>query len=99
MVSIDSDRYGKVINTKGANPKEVEYQLKRWYRQNLGVVRARKNRYMGGWQDSKGRIHIDVSENMSNKRKAVAAGKKRNQMAIFDLQTFEDIPTGGTGKK
>ena len=54
---------------------------------------------MGGWSDS-GKLHLDVSRNFPSSRReqAIAAGRRQNQIAVFDLDTFTEIPTGGSGE-
>lgn len=53
---------------------------------------------LGGWiDDATGETFLDVSITVSDKAKAIKIGRKFNQRAIFDLETFEEINTGGTG--
>lgn len=54
--------------------------------------------HMGAWQDrATGKVHLDVSHNISRQRDAVSAGRTRNQIAIWDVKRKREIRTGGTG--
>jgi hypothetical protein len=55
-----------------------------------------KQAYLGGWVHD-GKLWLEPSDNFDNKYAAVAAGKARNQISIFDLQTYDEIQTGGHG--
>lgn len=52
---------------------------------------------LGIWNNS-GKYYLDVSLTIPDKEKAIELGKKHNQISIFDLQNFQEIPTGGTGE-
>ena len=45
-------------------------------------------------------LHFDISQRFDPKDRetAIRAGNDRNQISIFDLGKFEEIPTGGTGR-
>jgi len=54
---------------------------------------------IGSWYNSNdGKSYLDVNVVLQDKQKAIALGKKYNQIAIFDLATFEETNTGGNGK-
>lgn len=54
--------------------------------------------HLGGWLDTDaGKYVLDPVEVIDDRDAAIAAGRERNQKAIFDLNTFEEIDTGGTG--
>lgn len=52
---------------------------------------------LGLWVNE-GKIYIDVSEVLHDCKQAVKLAQDNNQIAIFDLQHFVEISTGGTGK-
>ena len=53
---------------------------------------------LGTWyNEADGNTYIDINVVMADKEKAVALGKKYNQISIFNLETFEETPTGGDG--
>ena len=55
----------------------------------------------GTWYDkSSGKTFLDISLRVPKKLKDVAVkyAQKYDQKAIFDLETFEELDTGGTGK-
>lgn len=77
---------------------QVEAQVRAFVEQQRAFVTSKSDRYIGGWVDA-GKLHLDVSQNFPSSRReaALRAGRERNQIAVFDLDTFTDIPTGGTG--
>lgn len=53
---------------------------------------------VGGWLDTENNeICLDIVDVLSDRRKAVELGRKRNQQAVFDLDALEEIDTGGSG--
>lgn len=66
-------------------------------RKNADVLRQ-PGAHIGGWQDSAtSKVHLDVAHNIPRQRDAIAAGKTRNQIAIWDVKRKREIRTGGTG--
>jgi hypothetical protein len=63
---------------------------------NGDLLKAGGKFYIGGWADG-GKLYLDVSERMSSRAAAVAAGQDRNQISIWDNARKQEIPTGGTG--
>lgn len=55
--------------------------------------------HLGGWFDKDtGRIEIEPSQRVLDRSTAESLGKRRHQKAIFDLNEFEEVSTGGTGR-
>lgn len=54
---------------------------------------------IGGWYSPERNVYmVELTEILTTDRiRAVEIGRSRNQEAIFDLATGEEIPTGGTG--
>jgi len=53
---------------------------------------------VGIWFDKKsGVTYLDVVVTIDDYDTAFALGKRYNQKAIFNLKTFQEVPTGGTG--
>lgn len=53
---------------------------------------------LGTWFNKEtGKTTLDVSSVLP-KKEAVALGQEYNQISVFDLETFEEIPIGGTGE-
>jgi protein-tyrosine phosphatase len=52
---------------------------------------------LGIWNNG-GKYYLDISLTISDREKAIELGKKHNQISIFDLKNFQEIPTGGTGE-
>ncbi len=79
-----------------ADSKKVDRYLKR-----KRAMLSQPNTYLGGWLNkAEKKVYIDIVEVFppGQKEAAIQAGRDRNQLAVFDLGSFEEIPTGGTGK-
>lgn len=58
------------------------------------------DKYLGLWWDTKNKeVVFDVVDNIADRAEAVAAGKDRNQQAIWDVENGEEISTGGSGDR
>jgi hypothetical protein len=56
--------------------------------------------HIGGWHDKEhGKVVFDPVEVFppSEREAAISAGRERDQVAIYDLDSKKEIPTGGTG--
>jgi len=54
---------------------------------------------VGTWYNSEnGLTYLDLSATLPDREEAIELGRQYNQIAIFDLSTFEEIETGGTGE-
>lgn len=51
------------------------------------------NVVLGGWVDGEGVAHIEPSELVKSKRKAITLGKERNQQAVWDFNNMSEIRT------
>ena len=72
--------------------------LRSYIKNNIDLL-LQKGHALGGWFDTTtGEIFLDVSAVIPDLNKAISLGKKFNQKSIFNLDTFEEISTGGTGK-
>ena len=45
---------------------------------------------LGTWVNE-GIVYLDLSENIASRDKALELGRERNQLAIFNLETFEEV--------
>ena len=45
---------------------------------------------LGTWINE-GIVYLDLSENVPNREKALELGRERHQLAIFNLETFEEV--------
>lgn len=55
--------------------------------------------YLGLWHDKEsGKVFLDVSQNVPDRAKAEALGRRRDQISIWDVVNGKEIPTGGTGQ-
>ena len=89
--------HNRVIDATAPRAK-VEAQVREFVEAQRAFVTNKADRYIGGWVDA-GKLHLDVSQNFPSSRRdaAIRAGRERNQIAVFSLDTFTDIPTGGAG--
>lgn len=42
-------------------------------------------------------VHLDVTDNISDKRRAISLGRRRDQISVWDVSNFEEVQTGGKG--
>ncbi len=104
MCSTDpSMGHGHVIELTGGkgDGAKVRETMKAWVAQHLPFVKANPEHYFGGWLDKSGgkpTLYLDISQRFHDKGAAIEAGKKRNQVAVFHLDSFSTIDTGGTGR-
>lgn len=71
--------------------------LRRYLRQHAADL-ATAGTAFGGWHDPEtSRVWLDVSTVTTWRARAEYLAKLHNQIAIFDLDRGESIPTGGTG--
>lgn len=45
---------------------------------------------LGTWINE-GVVYLDLSENIASREKALELGRERHQLAIFNLETFEEV--------
>lgn len=77
--------------TKGA---EI---LSSYMKQHKADLATGKN-YLGLWHNTEdGQVYLDVSENIQDEAEATSRGRERDQISIWDVANFKEIPTGGTG--
>ncbi len=57
--------------------------------ENLNLLK-RDNYFIGTWI-YEGKIYLDISINLSSKSEAIKAGKKNNQLAIYDIVNCKSI--------
>jgi hypothetical protein len=55
-----------------------------------------KDMYLGGWVED-GKLWLDPSQNVPDRATAEKLGKERDQVGIFDIDTFSTVSTGGSG--
>lgn len=56
--------------------------------------------YLGVWHEAdKGKVHLDVAQNVPDRDKAVSLGRRRDQISIWDVTAGEEIETGGKGEQ
>lgn len=73
----------------------TETELAQYVEKNQDILNDETS--LGVWS-SDGKVYLDIVSTLEDKEKAIELGKKNNQIAIFDLHTLQEIPTGGTGE-
>jgi hypothetical protein len=92
-VAMHKDR-SEEIDLADATPA----RLKSYVDKNKDLLDQDDNMF-GGWHDpASGKVWLDISAVKSDKDEAIKLGKKHNQIAIFDLENFTSVDTGGTGR-
>jgi len=72
----------------------------RQYQEDHADELSQPGTYFGAWHNpSDGRVYLDVSTNFKDKDEAMKAAKKADQIAIFDLSTFDSLVTAGVGPR
>lgn len=95
MVATDS-KFGAVVDEKDFfDPAKTEDILTDYLLKHQAELGKAEN-YLGLWLEG-GKVYLDVSENMKDRNAAIQAGKERDQISIWDVANFVEIPTGGTG--
>jgi hypothetical protein len=83
--------------------KEVIGHFTEWLQKALPALEHEPGHFLGLWlqKDDAGNLiglHLDGSQQIADRDKAVQAGKDRNQIEVWDVVKGEGISTGGTGK-
>lgn len=76
---------------------DVDETTLRNYANEHADVLQHEGAHIGGWQHE-GNTYLDVSHRYGSKSAAASAGKKHNQIAIWDVKHGREINTGGTGE-
>ena len=84
---------GMVVNgyPTGADLRTFTMKNAKWLLDRTGYA-------LGTWYHE-GKTYIDVSTTIPWRDYAITMGKEYDQISIFDLANFEEIPTGGTSGK
>lgn len=96
MVSIPG--HSKILHASDLVGERGAQIVQQYARENAGVLNDPRA-HIGGWTDkASGKTYLDVSHNIKGRSAAVAAGRKHNQIAIWDVKRGKEINTGGTGQ-
>lgn len=69
------------------------------YAQEHSDALRQSGAHIGGWTDREtGKTYLDISHKINSRTRAIQQGKKRNQIAIWDVRKGREIRTGGTGE-
>lgn len=74
-----------IIDIEQFNTSSIEEIIK-----DNNSLLLQENVYLGTWVNE-GMVYIDISENITNIKEAIAVGIVRNQLAIFDCSRKEVI--------
>lgn len=92
MVGGERNTVGERVPTKMLNsvPPLSALQMMEHVRKETGGT---KGASVGSWKNPKtGEFELDASRSYPNKEWALSTAKKRNEAAIFNMKTMEDIP-------
>jgi hypothetical protein len=100
---------GKVIPLKpgvGLSEARVKTAVRAWVERVQDYVKSQPNLYFGGWTSTDPEtgvtsFYLDVSQRLPKEhmREAIQLARQNNQKAIFRLDDFAEIGTGGTGER
>lgn len=89
----------QIVNEKDLADPNRGKEILQAYAQAHADVLSKSGAHLGGWTDqNSGKTYLDVSMNIKNRNRAVAAGKHGNQISIWDVKHSREIKTGGTGE-
>ena len=72
--------------------------IRDYARNNADLLQA-PDAHIGSWtDDATGKTYLDVSHNIQDRAQAIAAGRRGNQISIWDVARKKLINTGGTGE-
>lgn len=87
----------RIANYSKTNRSSATVQLHTWLNRH---GKALEGKMLGGWYDKDADVYeIEPSVLITEKRRAIRHAKANNQIAVFNLGTMEEIPTGGTGNR
>lgn len=90
--------YGEVVKAADFfDPIKGPKILSAYMIKNKADLGAGSKNYLGTWLN-KGKIYLDVSQNIMSRSKATKLGADRNQKKIWDVVNKLEIDTGGTGE-
>lgn len=101
-------RHGVVVAVSGHSralsadeyAADPEGAITRYEDDMADVMRENPRLHTGAWVDSStGEVWLDLSEVYSDHDAGVEAGRDRGEIAVWDLDASEEIPTGGTGNR
>ena len=78
-------------------PKVTARDIQAFIRANADLLTDPRNSVGTWFNKDKGKTYIDVST-VTDHAKAVELAKRFNRISIFNLKTFQEEPTGGTGE-
>lgn len=97
----ESPKRGFMVSDYGSErivPGHLEGHHVAEYLQEKSQHLAAPNAYLGAWHEE-GQTYLDVSRNVDTKKKAMRAGRRNKQLAVYDVDNdaVHDV-TGRRGK-
>ena len=77
----------------GQHHAELKMALRAYADQHAEALKGAK---LGAWVEG-GKVWLEPSETVASKDEAIALGQARDQIAVWDNEHGEEIPTGGSG--
>jgi hypothetical protein len=97
---VGTDNYAVAVHPDRSiilEKEPTEQDINDYIEANKDILNAENS--LGIWYNkSSGKWYFDVVATLSDREQAIALGKANNQIAIFDLKNFVEVPTGGTGQ-
>lgn len=89
----------KVLDVENLKPKELRKAITDYVAENMDLA-EKENHYVGGWRDPQpgGKVYLDISIVVKDKEEAIRIAKAKDQIAVFDFQTFESIQVDANAK-
>lgn len=100
VVAVDpADNHPGVIPADVAKDRtKLKAAMAKWLDEAAPAQAKNPDYHFGTWVDpDTGIVYFDIVEVMQDRAKAEAAGRDRNQIAIWDLANQAEIKTGGSG--
>ena len=87
----------KFVDAKELAGPQGSSILRDYARTNADLLQG-SDAHIGSWtDDATGKTHLDVSRNIRGRTAAASAGRRGNQISIWDVARKKIINTGGTG--
>ena len=88
---------GRDGRTRGFDGRVTEKDIRKFLRDNLASL-SRPGTALGTWYNkAQDETWLDVVSIHGATSRAIQFGKQRNQISVFNLKTFKELQTGGTG--
>lgn len=77
-------------------PRKIKRTMRSWIKEHADLL-SKPNYHLGTWINDEGKLCLDISERITDRKTAISLGEERNEQSVFDVKNGVSIPTGGTG--